>query len=401
MTRASTPAGGRRVFAALTALFFLAVLVSFVATPGALAERTAPRIIGGVTAPADSWPSQAALLDSLRVNPGLAQFCGGTLIDPNWVLTAAHCVTTDSGAYLTPADVQVAVGIQTLSSITPSDRIGVAEVVVHPEWRTAGLRWDAALLRLATPSSQPTMQMIQPSELSASAGGRPAEMAGWGCTATEDESCVIGGFPDSLQELRTNFVSDSECASLLNSKALGIENFDPDAMICAGSVTVGDRRACVGDSGGPVTASVGGRRVLAGLTSFGSARPLCTLPNFPSVFTRVASVRGWADAKLGRRANLSAVSLKPAKKKVKAGKKVSLRVTVTNVGNAATTATVKLSVNNRKKAKVPGSVRIPVDAAGTATGAVTVTTKRGKGGKVTVKAILGSRVAKSAITLSR
>lgn len=330
-----------------------------------------------------------------RENPGLAQFCGGTLIDPSWVLTAAHCVTTDSGAFLAPTDVQVALGFQALSSITSTDRIAVSEVIVHPKWGSGGLRWDAALLRLATPSSQPTMQMIQPSQLSAAAGGRPAEIAGWGCTATENKACVA--YPDPLYEVRTSFVSDAECGS---AQAWG-RGFDPGSMICAGSVAVGDKRACIGDSGGPVTASVGGTRVLAGLTSFGSKEPLCVAPNLPSVFTRVASVRGWVDTKLGRSANLTKVVLKPAKKKVKAGKKVSLRITVTNAGDAATNGTVKLSVNNRKKAKVPGSVKIPVDAGGLATGSVTVTTQRGKSGKVTVKAALGSRVAKSVITLKK
>lgn len=389
--------GGSRALVTLAGACLVALLGLLTVTPAAATERTSSRIIGGAVAQAGSWESQAALLNPQESDPELSNFCGGTLIDPAWILTAAHCLTTRSGAFFAPSDVQVATGFAVLSEITSDDRIAVAEVIVNPGWNTRTLRWDVALLRLAAPSSQPVMSMIQPSQISATAGGRPAEIAGWGCTAIANDACAPGGFPDSLHAVRTSFVSDAKCGS----SQMWDRSFDPGSMICAGTVASGGRRACRGDSGGPVTASVGGRQVLAGLTSFGSKRPLCVAPNLPSVFTRVASVRGWVDRKLGRSPNLKKVILKPAKRKVRAGRKVSLRVKVTNAGDAATTATVKLSVSNRKKAKVPGSVKIPVDAGGAASGAVTVATRRGKNGKFTVKAKLGNRLAKSKISLKK
>ncbi|MFM9044821.1 MAG: trypsin-like serine protease [Solirubrobacterales bacterium] len=376
------------------ALAALALAFSVVA-PGSFAGsgQASPRIVGGTEAAPDAWLSQAALIASSQANAELGQFCGGTLIDRDWVLTAAHCVTRDDGTQVSASAIDVAVGIETLSEIGPSDRIDVSSIIVNPDWDREASSGDFALLRLATPSGQPTMPLIQPAGEPETAGGRPAEIAGWGCFAPAVGECTPGGDPDRLLQARISFVSDSVCGS---PSAWGSQ-FDPATMICAGSISTGTPTACFGDSGGPLTANVGGQRVLAGVTSFATQR--CSTPGVPTVFARVATARSWIEKTVGRVAAVSGIALKPNKTKVKAGEKVVLRVRVTNSGDAATTALVRFKSGNRAKATVPGSLALEVGAKSSATGKVTVRTKRGRSGKVTVKATLGSQTAKSTVTL--
>jgi len=376
------------------ALAGLLVILGLIAPPSfAGPGQPAPRIVGGTEAAPGAWPSQAALIASSQASAERGQFCGGTLIDRSWVLTAAHCVTRDDGSKLPASAIDVAVGIETLSAIGPSDRIDVSSITIDPDWDREASSGDFALLRLATPSGQPTMPLVQPAGESAMAGGRPAEIAGWGCTDPAVGECTPGGYPDRLLQARVSFVSDSVCGS---PSAWGSQ-FDPATMICAGSLSTGTPSACFGDSGGPLTANVDGQRVLAGVTSFATQR--CTTPGVPTVFARVATARPWIEKTVGRVAAVSGIALKPNRTRVKAGEKVVLRVSVTNSGDAATTALVRFKSSNRAKATVPGSLALEVGAKSSATGKLTVRTKRGKSGKVTVKATLGSQTAKSTVTL--
>lgn len=293
----------RRIFIGVCLLGFF--LLGMAPMAGATtAERdgggqVSPRIIGGSVAANGSWPSQAALLFSGVSNPSAAQFCGGTLIDEYWVLTAAHCVTDEDGVVTPASAVQVAVGINDLTAIAPSNRIGLASIKVNPGWNPATEQWDFALLELSSRSNQPTTELISSSQTSLTAGGQPAQVAGWGCTSQTAGACNPGGYPDDLMEANVNFISDAQC---LGGASYGAA-FYPSSMICAGSFTLGSPDTCYGDSGGPLIAfGPGGERLLAGLTSWGYE---CALPNYPGVYSRVASARSWILGTLGENLRLS------------------------------------------------------------------------------------------------
>ncbi len=265
-----------------------------------------PRVIGGSVAPNGDWPSQAALLASSTPNHSNAQFCGGTLIDEYWVLTAAHCVTDDDGVVAPASAIQVAIGINSLASIASSDRIALNSIRVIPGWNPVTYQWDFALLELRTRSNQPTTPLISPSQASVTTGDQPGEVAGWGCMvpptsdpAACNPSLRPADFPDDLMEANVSFVSDAQC---LSGSSYGGEFF-PDSMICAGAYATGNPDTCSGDSGGPLIAfAAGGQRVLAGITSWGRE---CALPNYPGVYSRVLSARGWISSTLGENLRLS------------------------------------------------------------------------------------------------
>ncbi len=108
-----------------------------------------PEIVGGQEADPGEWPWQVAL-----VNKGADlyqnQFCGGTIISADWVVTAAHCV--DSSA---PNDLDVVAGVHDLSNPEPNfQRRTLSQIIVHPNWNDSTFDNDIALLKLSSPINQ-------------------------------------------------------------------------------------------------------------------------------------------------------------------------------------------------------------------------------------------------------
>eukprot|EP00095_Tigriopus_kingsejongensis_P009897 maker-scaffold470_size172058-snap-gene-0.30 protein:Tk09897 transcript:maker-scaffold470_size172058-snap-gene-0.30-mRNA-1 annotation:"transmembrane protease serine 9-like" len=232
------------------------------------------KIIDGTDAPIHAFP----WLVSLNYNG--EHFCGGSLINQNTVITAAHCM--DFGAvpdffskllvYFGEHDLSLA----NETEFTTTRR--VLNIIIHPRYSaTPGSPGDVALLQLDRPVEY--NRAIKPICLpKLEAGGSFEQMlavaAGWG--VTEDQSSS-----DILRQVELNIIRNSTCVENMNAINVPIL----EDMICTFKGPLGSETICSGDSGGPLMVRIDGKFTLAGLASFSVTD--CSAP-FPAVFARIS-----------------------------------------------------------------------------------------------------------------
>ncbi len=240
-----------------------------------------PDIIGGEIAAAGAWPWQAALVRPGSDNAYYGHYCGGTLVAPSWVLTAAHCVY---GLPSAPNVVDVVLG-RTRLSAGGGERIAVDLIIIHPDYDTLRRDSDLALLRLAAPSTQQPISLFAPEDRQLEADGAMATVTGWGRFMPE---LALGS--DELRQVALPLVPREQCAA---EGAWG--DMITDQMICAG-FDEGDRSACYGDSGGPLMVPIDEEPGWAqvGVVSWGSST--CSGYLLYNVYTRVSGFREWIRA---------------------------------------------------------------------------------------------------------
>jgi secreted trypsin-like serine protease len=241
-----------------------------------------PMIVGGTAVPNGKYPFMVALLDKRR--PGGAfqeQFCGGTLIDKDSVLTAAHCFFRNRGIFQARIKLVVAVGRTDLNQNRGQLRsVPLSHRFIHPRYNgnKRGDAYDAAVLKLSRP-----VKGIKPIKLATAKQndlekpGHILTTAGWGVVKQRPGPKYI--FPFRMRKVSVPVVSDSRAKRTYQSKGL---KYLPSLQVAAGKK---GKSVCFGDSGGPLFDS--GSRTQVGITSYGAGG--CAWARYPAVYTEVNS----------------------------------------------------------------------------------------------------------------
>jgi|GEM_PF-196136 len=235
------------------------------------------RIVGGEPANILDYPWQVSL--QLQPQFGGGHFCGGTVINNEWILTASHCLVWDD-VDLMPHHIRIRAGFSLLNS-TEGSYYNIAEFILHPDYVDGQNPNDIALLRLSSPINldPPGVEVVKVvTQADAAAGmtdpGVMAKISGWGSLTFQ------GPVVNELRAAEVPIVGVSQTSY-------------PPSMITADMIMAGVAGvdACQGDSGGPMVVPDGfGGYKIAGVVSWGNG---CGLQGYPGVYARVSHFEDW------------------------------------------------------------------------------------------------------------
>jgi trypsin len=263
----------RKLFVIAMALVCAASVTAGTATAGHGGAKPQKYIVGGGPADYSKWQFTVALLRNGRFA------CGGTVIAPTKVLTAAHCIER-----IAPTKMAIIANRPQIDAKGTGELIGVTAAVAHPDYAETH-RHDMAVLTLAQATTAPAVTLANPDENNLGTQvGAVLHVAGWG--ARDPFGVKLAHYiKETTEKVRTT----RRCRHVY-----GKFEFAPISMIC----TLGSRlsrfkqfpvhsSACSGDSGGPLVADLPSGPRQVGIVSYGGS--ICGIPGAPTVYSRVSA----------------------------------------------------------------------------------------------------------------
>ena len=233
------------------------------------------RIIGGDKVSLEQYPFMAGLVS--KGQPASQVFCGASVINEEWILTAAHCLVGTNASQL-----EVITGADTLSKATTANRFQAAQIIMHPNYNDNTIVNDIALIKLNKPTQAQSVAFATDANATLYETGQAVSVAGWGNQSTNAEK-----YPNQLHAVDLQIADFKQCSTTYN----GLES----SMICATSPK-GDKDSCQGDSGGPLVARTEKGSTVVGIVSFGDK---CASKTHPGVYTKVSAFNKFIENNTG------------------------------------------------------------------------------------------------------
>ncbi|XP_042212895.1 serine protease 30-like [Homarus americanus] len=251
-------------------------------------RTSTPRIVGGATATYGNNPWQVQL-EVYKNGDGFSHHCGGAIISPFHIVTAAHCLQVPG---VSPHDYRVKVGDHDLTHRDQDEQMFEVEGwTIHPKFGVGGIyNNDVAVVKVKGQRGK-GFQMSRfvtpaclPSSTTPYAPGTKCQVSGWGLTDPDNNFSKV----DVLHSTEVLLMADNDCQKMLGTRGYG------SGMICAGYME-GKKDACNGDSGGPLACNIDGSYTLLGVVSWGKN---CGKPHQPGVYTHIQHYLEWIQSVL-------------------------------------------------------------------------------------------------------
>ncbi|XP_065815910.1 plasminogen activator, urokinase a [Labrus bergylta] len=255
-------------------------------TCGERSERRLNKIVGGSFSPIESQPWVAALFQQRS-----GFLCGGSLIAPCWVVTAAHCFSDGDDTNIKHLSVYLGKSAINETEADKEQSFTVEKLIIHQKFNESNFDNDIALLKIKSRSggcavkSESARTVCLPPLRTQLPAGIQCSIAGFG-----HERSLAWHYSQYLKEAKVKLISRPECRRASHYGDLITTN-----MFCAGSPDW-STDACKGDSGGPLVCEVSGRMFLYGVVSWGDG---CARRNKPGVYTQVTNYNKWIAVKTG------------------------------------------------------------------------------------------------------
>lgn len=260
----------------LNKIFIVTALITTQTIHSSKIENPKNKIVGGVESDISLRPFVVSLQRS-----GGKHFCGGTLIAPNFVLSAAHCISKNS-----ISSVKIVINSQTANgNDEESETKNIVNVIRHPKFKYVNSvpTYDYALIELDSPSTFMPVNFVK-NPIIQNLEGEDTLVLGWGTTSES------GRLSSTLMEVEVPLVSKKTCQRAYPDEL-------DDSMICAG-YAAGGKDSCQGDSGGPLLAYTdSNEEYLLGVVSWGEG---CARPNLYGVYADVSKVTEWIETTISQ-----------------------------------------------------------------------------------------------------